>query len=213
MVDIKDIKKKRFEFLYGLFDETNQDTSNTTYTVGDIGDKLGFEPDEAKKIAWYLKDEGLTEVKETFGAAGIRATIQITHAGIKEVEEAIENPDKPTDHFLPVNIIQVGQMIDSQIAQASPDATQLNILTADDRRKIEADLALLKEGVNQLKLPPEQESDLRAEVETIEAQMKSSRPKREVIKAAYASIKSILQSAAGGVAAHIAIQLLSKLHF
>jgi capsule polysaccharide export protein KpsE/RkpR len=178
-----------------------------SYYLADIGRVLGFDPCEADKIAQYLDDEGLIEIMSK------DHDVRITHAGVREVEEAIENPDKPTDHFLPVNIIQVGQMIDSEIAQASPGATQLNILTADDRRTIEEDLISLKEGIDQLKLPREQESDLWAEMDTIKAQMKSSKPKSEIIKAAYASIKGILQSAAGGVAAQIAIQLLSKLHF
>ena len=206
MIDIKDIKKKRFEFLQRLYEESDGDTF-VSYYVADIGAELGFDRDEAEKIAQYLHDEGLVEIMTKDRHA------RITHRGIQEVEEAIENPDKPTQHFLPVNVIQVGQMVGSQITQASPGAIQLNILTADDRRKIEEDLALLKEGMERLQLPPEQESDLSAEIETIEAQMKSSKPKREVIKAAYGSIRTILLSAAGGVAAHFTIQLLSGLHF
>jgi hypothetical protein len=207
MVDIKDIKKKRFEFLRALFDDTDQDTWNMRYTVMDIGGKLGFDPDEAQKTAQYLHDEGLIEIMTK------DRNMRITHAGIREVEHALSEPDKPTEHFPALNIIHVGKMDHSQITQASAGVTQLNILTADDRPAIENDLALLKESINQLKLPPEEDSDLRAEMETIEAQMKSSKPKRKVVEAAYASIKGILQSAAGGAAAHIAIQLLSKLHF
>jgi Polymerase beta, Nucleotidyltransferase len=207
MVDIKDIKKKRFDFLRTLYDETDGDTWNANYTVLDLGEKLGFDPDAAEKIAQYLHDEGLIEIMD------FDRHIRILHTGIQEVEEAIEHPNKPTDHFLPVNILQVGQMIDSQIAQASPGATQLNILTADDRPAIEEDLALLKKYVDQRELPPEQESDLRAEMDTIKAQMKSSKPKLTVIKESFGSIKEILQ-AAGAVAttAPAALQLLSMLH-
>lgn len=138
--------------------------------------------------------------------------VRITHAGIREVEEALEHPDHSTDHF-PKNVIHIGTMIGSQIAQASPGATQLNILTADDRRAVETDLALLNERLDQLELPPEQKSDLRAEMETIEAQMKSSKPKWTVIKDSFGSIKEILQAAAAVAAtAPGALQLLSMLH-
>jgi hypothetical protein len=205
MVDFKEIKKNRFDFLRTLYDETGGDIWKT-YFIVDIGRKLDFDPDEAEKIAQYLQDEGLIEIMSK------DRDIRILHAGIKEVEEAMEHPDKPTDHF-PENVIHIETMLGSQIVQASPGATQLNILTADDRRTIEEDLALLKEHLDELKLPPEQESDLRAETETIEAQMKSSKPKREVVAGAYASIKGILQSAAGGIAAHTALQLLSQLRF
>jgi hypothetical protein len=104
-------------------------------------------------------------------------------------------------------------MIDSQIAQASPGTTQLNILSNDDRRAVETDLALLKEHIDQLELQPEQESDLRAEIETIEGQMKSSKPKWAIIKESFSSIRGILQVAATiSATAQGAVQLLSMLH-
>ena len=171
-----------------------------------IGDKLGFDAREAEKIAQYLHDEGLIEIIDK------DRHIRITHAGIREVEEAREHPEKPTDHF-PKNVIAIGTMIGSQFSQASPGSTQLNIFSADDRRAVEEDLALLKERIDQLELPPQQESDLRAEMETIEAQMKSSKPKWAVIKDSFGSIKGILQAAAAVAAtAPGALQLLSMLH-
>ena len=205
MIDIKQIKKMRFDFLSTLYDETDRDTWKTSL-VTDIGRKLGFNLDDTEKIAYYLHDEGLIEIRSK------DRYVHITHAGIREVEEAREHPDKPTDHF-PMNVIHIGTMIDSQIAQASPGATQLNVLTADDRRTIEEDLTLLEERIGPLKLPPEQESDLRAEMETIQAQMKSSRPKWTVIKESFGSIKEILQAAAAvATIAPGALQLLSMLH-
>ena len=206
IVDITDIKKKRFEFLRTLYDETNGYTWAMTFVVTDIGEKIGVNPDQAEKIAQYLHDEGLIEIMDK------DRHMRILHAGTRELEKAIEHPEEATDHF-PRNVIRIGTMIGSQIAQASPGTTQLNILTADDRRAVKEDLAVLKERIDQLELPPQHESDLRAEMETIEAQMKSSKPKIEIIKAAYASIKGILLSVTSGVGAHIAIQLLSGLRF
>ncbi len=166
MIDIKQIKKMRFDFLNTLYDEADRDIWKISF-VAKIGDKLGFDAREAEKIAQYLHDEGLIEIIDK------DRHIRITHAGIREVEEAREHPEKPTDHF-PKNVIAIGTMIGSQISQASPGSTQLNVFSADDRRAVEEDLALLKERIDQLELPPQQESDLRAEMETIEAQMKSS---------------------------------------
>lgn len=203
MIGIMEIEKKRFAYLNALYDESDGNRF-LHYKKQDIGREIGLDASEAENIVDYLGNEGLVDTT--------KEDVAISHDGIKEVEAARKNPEKPTDHF-PVNIIHVGQMIGSQIAQASPGAAQMNIVAVDERRAIEEDLALLKEGIHQLQLPPEQESDLEAEMETIEAQMKSSKPKKEIVKAAYASIKGILQSAAGGVAAQIAIQFLSKLHF
>jgi predicted ATP-dependent Lon-type protease len=63
MIDVKQMKKERFEFLITLYGETNGDTSNEKYTVRDISEKLSLEPDEAEKIARYLRAERLNEMR------------------------------------------------------------------------------------------------------------------------------------------------------
>jgi hypothetical protein len=203
MVDITEIEKKRFAYLNTLYDESDGNRF-LLYKKQDIGREIGLGANEAENIVDYLRNEGLVDTT--------KEEVAISHNGIKEVETARKNPEKPTDHF-PVNIIHVGQMIDSQIAQASPGTTQLNILSNDDRRAVETDLALLKEHIDQLELQPEQESDLRAEIETIEGQMKSSKPKWAIIKESFSSIMGILQVAATiSATAQGALQLSSMLH-
>jgi hypothetical protein len=203
MVDVTEIEKKRFAYLNTLYDESDGNRF-LLYKKQDIGREIGLDRNEAENIVDYLRNEGLVDTT--------KEEIAISHNGIKEVETARKNPEKPTEHF-PVNIIHVGQMIDSQIAQASPGTTQLNILSNDDRRAVETDLALLKEHIDQLELQPEQESDLRAEIETIEGQMKSSKPKWAIIKESFSSIRGILQVAATiSATAQGAVQLLSMLH-
>jgi DNA-binding MarR family transcriptional regulator len=187
-----------------LYDETDRDTWKTSL-VTDIGEKLGFKPDDTDKIANYLHDEGLIEIrsKDRF--------VRITHAGIREVEEAIEHPEKPTEHF-PINVINIDTMIDSQITQASPEATLITV-TAEDRRTIDEAIFLLKEHMDEFDFTSEQKSDLRADTETIEAQMKSSKPKWTIIKESAASINGKLQPIATGSAIALQIiQLLSMLH-
>ena len=75
MIDIKDTKKKRFEFLQRLYQESGGDTF-VSYYVADIGAELSFDRDEAEKIAQYLHDEGLVEIMTKDRNA------RITHRGI-----------------------------------------------------------------------------------------------------------------------------------
>jgi hypothetical protein len=138
--------------------------------------------------------------------------LRILHAGVIEVEDALSQPDKPTKHFPPMNIIYVERMYDSQFAQASPGATLITV-TAEDRRTIDEAIFLLKEHMGEFDLPSEQKSDLLADMETIEAQMKSSKPKWTIIKESAASINGKLQPIATGSAIALQIiQLLSMLH-
>jgi len=203
MSDVMEIQKKRFDFLNTLYDESGADRFRL-FPREYIGQKIGLDPREAENIIDYLGNEELVDTT--------RDTVSISQYGIKEVEAARNRPEKQTDHF-PANIINIGTMIDSQILQASPGAMQVSVITAQDRSTIEEAISLLKEHMDELKLPPEQERDVRADMETIEAQMKSSKPKWTVIKESATSSKEILQTvAAVSTAAQSALQLLSMLH-
>lgn len=202
MADISEVQKKRFDFLSTLYDESKANRF-AYYKKREIGAETGVDADEAETIVDYLRGERLVDTT--------KEDVAISHFGIKEVEAARTNPKEPTDHF-PANVIVVGQMIDSQISQASPGAVQY-ILNVDDRRVIEEIVTLLKENLDGLHLSSEQESDLLADVGTIEEQMKSSKPKWTIIKESANSLKEILLTvAAVSTVAPNIIHLLNMLH-
>ncbi len=205
MIDIEDIRKKRFQFLSALYKETDGYPFTMHLTIADIGEKSGIGSTDAEKIAQYLDDERLIEIMDK------DRHIRILHGGVKEVEDALSQPDKPTKHFPPMNVIYVEQMYDSQFAQG-PGAT-MYIVTAEDRRTIVKAISLLKEHLDEFDLPHEQKSDLQADAETIEAQMKSSKPKWTIIKESAASINEKLQPIAtiSTIALQV-IQLLTMVH-
>jgi hypothetical protein len=122
MSAIEEMKKKRFQFLRRLYELTGGDELECL-NLYDIGEELGFNRKLTKNIVQYLEREGLIKViGDQGGIAGI------SHWGVREVEEALSNPDEPTHYFPPVNIISIGQMISSQIQQASPEATQVTAI-------------------------------------------------------------------------------------
>jgi len=97
---INDIKKKRFQYLKKVWDKTDGD-KYVSVDMFETGKELGFDIELTQKIYQYLNGEGLLE------ATAIGSSIGITHCGVKEVEQALEHPDEPTEHFLPFNIINV----------------------------------------------------------------------------------------------------------
>jgi predicted nucleotidyltransferase len=212
IVDMKDLKKRRFDFLRTLYEETGGDTWDMNRTVADIGKMLQSSSDEAEKIARYLHDEGLIEIVDK------DLHIRILHAGIREVEGALSHPDKPTVHFPATDIInfnsreaiQLRVKEESQIALSSPEGVRLDGLNNDDYRAITDDFVRIKERIGQLKLPSKQETDLCTEIETIETQTKSSKSEREIIKASFDSMKKILEAGTGS-AAYATLSFLSDL--
>ena len=199
MINIEDMKKKRLLFLKRLYELSG---GSTTKVFDDppsqIGKELGFDKDLAWKIVFYLKGEGLVKLN---GRA-----ITISHQGVRKAESALSNSNEPSSYFPSGNII-VGQMVNSQIQQASPGAKQVTTIDESKYEQLKEFLQSLKESIERLELEPQQKSDLQAEIQTIDAQISSSEPKYTVITECLGTIRRILEGVAGSA---IASGLLSK---
>ena len=199
MNEIEELRKKRFEFLHLLYKKSGGSSSEIFNDWDDIGKELGFTEEESDKIYQYFIGEGL--IKEiAYGGA-----IVITHEGVVEIENALSAPEKPSDYFPPLNIINVKHMEGSQIQQGTISSTQSveNILKKGEDLKTFLDL--LKTKLPELEVSPEDKSEIQSDMLTVEAQLNSSRPKGIIITESLNSIKRILESTAGGM---IATELL-----
>ena len=116
-MSLEELKKKRLQYLKKLYDVTEGDRYSHV-SMYDLGKDLGFERKETEGIVDYLFGEHLLTY------AGLGGIISMTHEGVKEVESALDNPKKPTEHFPPINIIQVDKMINSQIQQSTKESEQ-----------------------------------------------------------------------------------------
>jgi hypothetical protein len=110
-MDLNEKKKNRFLFLKSLYEASNGDTG-AMFDQHEVGAELKFPYDETRRIVEYLIGEHLLEARAMGGVIGL------THWGIKEVEQALENPDKPTEHFLPINIINIGSILENVTGNA-----------------------------------------------------------------------------------------------
>ena len=131
----------------------------------------------------------------------MEGNIGISHKGIVEVEAALNNPDKPTHYFPPANIIHINQMTNSNIQQASPEATQVVTFEESKYEELIEVIISLKESIDQLGLEPQQKSELQADIKTMETQTSSPNPKPTIITECLGSIKRILEGATGSVLA------------
>jgi len=204
MKEIDEVKKKRFQFLYKLYELSG---SNELVYVGMIalGKELGFDREVSQKIGQYLRGEGLI-INRSFGNFDIN--ISITHAGVCEVEDVLSNRDKPTEHFPAYNYIYVEQMTNSQIQQASPGASQVISILENKYDELKEIIKLLNESLNKLGLQQQQLSEMQVEIQTIELQLSSPKPKNTILTESLKSIKCILESVVGSA---IATVILNKI--
>jgi hypothetical protein len=134
--------------------------------------------------------------------------VGITHYGVREIGEALSNPDIPTTYFPPTNLIYVGEMRNSQIQQSSPGATQTFILNKENTEQIKRILETIEKSTEELKLDSQKNADLLAEIKTLQAQFTSSNPNPTIIKEGLKSVKRILEGVAGSA---IATGLVSQI--
>jgi hypothetical protein len=90
-------QKKRYQVMLKMY-EIAVDDQMKSISQDKLTEAAQIPKLELNRILRYLSEERLVELV-TF------ATIAITHQGIKEVEDSIEHPNKPTEHF-PAVVIQ-----------------------------------------------------------------------------------------------------------
>jgi len=109
-MSLKQKKKNRFTFLNCLYTESNGNTS-AMFNMWEVGKELKLDHYETSQIVDYLIGENLIESMALGGG------ISLTHWGVKEVEETVENQIRPTEYFLPLNFIIIGTMNNLSLQQ------------------------------------------------------------------------------------------------
>lgn len=102
-----------------------------------------------------------------------------------------------------------GPVSQSQIQQQSPGAVQIaagdDVIVADAIyiEQVKALVPKIKDAIETLGLDKIQADELKSEIDTVDAQVRSPKPKRSVIRSSFETIQRILESAAGGAAGQL----------
>jgi hypothetical protein len=148
-------------------------------------------PDEWRSIAKKLD---LNKYIDLWGGDG-DLIAAITIEGIQELENFERKIIASSQATVVHNSIQIEKMTNSVIQQGSNHSVQQVTLSADYIVELKDFLNELKSSIDSLQLSNEQKGELEAEIATIEAQIKSPKPKNVIIKDTLTFIKSILEKA------------------
>jgi hypothetical protein len=214
MVDLNKRKADRLRVMNEFF-EAASGSEQAFIDTEAVRTKLGLSDQEMVDACKYLEGEGLINPGRGLWARPFPHRVQLTHWGIREVEESREHPETPTEHFpalLTVTQHFHGDVIGSPIQAGSPGATQTT--TVGD-----LNLELVREVVDQyekdeaaLGLDASKADEARAEINTIRAQLDSPRPKPVVIRESLTSLRALVEGAAGSMAAAGLLDLLARIH-
>lgn len=119
----------------------------------------------------------------------------------KEKNMAKQTPQVVTNFYGTVN--------HPQIQQANQTAVQIQGVLALE--EIKALVVKIGNALPDLKLPTEQQAEVKAELDTLGAQLSSPKPKAAVIRESLRSLRTVLEGAAGGAAGQLLLELVKGL--
>jgi len=188
-------KKRRLDFTKAVY-EACQGVEMTPVDMWEIGRKLGFDEPVTQRVFQYLSAEKLLRA---FAAGG---AIALTHRGVVEIESSLEKPDLPTDHFPPSNCIYVGEMHNSQIQQGTYSSTQVQTISPDQIRQLQEYIKEFRAMLPGLKVSEESKQEAKAELDTLDAQARSPKPKLGIVRASLGILKELILHTGGALGAH-----------
>jgi hypothetical protein len=213
-MDIQRRKADRLRVMRAIFDAAEGSESNVV-SGSELLDNLKLSDQALGDVCKYLEGEGLIKTTQTLWGHLTPFIIQLTHKGIKEIEQSVQVPSEPTEHFpAAVSVMNFhGPVIGSAIQSGSPGA-QLEMTVGDiDIEEIRGFLNELESRTADLELPEAEGQELAAEVATVRAQIDSPRPKKQIIRESLHTIRSILEGVSGNLAAAPLLELLKHIHF
>ncbi|HSH59142.1 MAG TPA: hypothetical protein VK988_05765, partial [Acidimicrobiales bacterium] len=166
----------------------------------------GWSDTEASAVVEYLSAEGLIEHE-----MGNQASI--THAGVVEVEEALEHPSRPTEHFPAVNLVMVqGSVVGSQIqAGTIGSEQQQQVQLLQEREAVTQFLAELRTALASAAVEDEDRAAANADISCVEAQLASPRPNAAVIREGLRSLRSVAENLVASGAFQGLLELAQRL--
>ena len=198
---IKEITKLRFRVLKALYDISNVDvTSDVRSDV--LAKRLGMDASMVMNVLRYFQGKGLVEIVPSRPSAVSFDLIRIKTNGIDEVETAQSGRETPIEHFSPnmVTIID-SSVTNSPIQQASPNSAQVVAMNENSLKVLRELIEEMNELHQEPSLKLEEKNDLQAEIQTIQGQLSSSKPKTKIITESITSARTILEGVSSTCAA------------
>jgi hypothetical protein len=210
MSSIDERRAVRLRVMNAIY-EASGASEHTLVSGAQLMEDLGLSDEDLADACKYLEGEHLIKPRGGMWEHLTPFRLNITHWGIKEMEQSHQAPGEPTQHFPPLSVVYVnGNVIGSAIQSGSPGAHQEVTFGDLDLSAVSKFLSEYDARSADLGIPSPQAEELAADMDTVRSQLKSPRPKKSVITESLRSARSILEIAAGG-AGTVALQEILKL--
>ncbi|MGA2879131.1 MAG: hypothetical protein ABSG13_09295 [Bryobacteraceae bacterium] len=184
--------KERFRFLKALYDRVGDDIT-TGHHFTWIADDINLNHPAAARFAQLLASDHLVSLTN-------EGNLRITHTGIKEIEAALTKPESPTEHF-PAYVVNIQNMTNSTIQQGSHHSSATIVAQPGEIESLKQLLASIKEEQDKLQLSADIRAEMDSEIQTVESQLSSPRPKSVIVKESLRTLRTILENAGAALLA------------
>ena len=168
------------------------------------------------QVAFFVDPSQLDRVLNGIRNAVLNWTLRLEQDGIVGEDLGFSTQEKTiaaNSHYTVNNFY--GDLTNTQVQQNSVDSRQEMTVSSPLSSEILSLVRELSAAKDSLGLETSAIAELRAEIATLAAQARSPKPKNSILLSSLESIRQILVAAAGGVGAHLLVQvgeLITKLH-
>lgn len=162
------------------------------------------------EVTLFVQASSLTRVLDAARTAILEWALKLEQDGVRG-EGMTFTPDEKQKVAAPGShsINFFGPVYQSQIQHGTQSSVQVQ--AADlDLQLVREFISALKDRADALPLPGDQKAELGVDIETVETQLRSPRPKAAVLRESLRSIRNVLEGAAGSVIAAELLKLLAS---
>ncbi len=163
-------QEQRYAVLRHMYDVAVEGANNPSkeFYENDVAKGLGYPTQDVKSALSYLKGKNLVEVAQIYH--GPRMSYRLTHWGIEEIEQSLQEPKERTEHF-PFQIIQNFNATVGAVQTGTQSTANITQNIGVDLSDVFILLEQLKPKV--VELPPEQQGDALDSIDALEGELKS----------------------------------------
>ena len=134
--------------------------------------------------------------------------LKLEENGISGENLSFSDEDRKTASHMVFNI---GSMLNSQIQAETSHSQQVVANLSFDPKAILDFVARTRASVSDLQLEQTETEELNSELDTLEAQSKSPKPKADILHESLKAVRTILEGAAGNIAAEGLLTAINKI--
>lgn len=188
-VGVERKRAQRLQFMERLYERTDGELLEDI-PIETLADDLGWDLRTTTSVFDYLVEEGLAKCPSLGGGASI------THEGVREVERALTEPDRPTEHFPPAVTVHFhGDVVGSQVQTGTVGSSQHQVAFVETHRDdIARFVAALRAALADARVDDGVRAEGEASLVAVEAQLALDKPNRGLLREGLRSLRAIAEN-------------------